>query len=394
MDPPRETEVLVLAVDCSQYASEYPEKFERLRDVATRMERNRLLHGESKHDRIGVFKIGSETTENNIAVIKPPWYKYIECAVPADCLCVEAVRTVRGLTPGFKRVILLDVIDVLGDYLEGFDLGTAKRKRTVFFTRKGGAAYQPVDEELGELIERLGFYREQKIQLDVVCEDWTDVDDDADDLQIADEMPTRKTMRPVADIFTYSAERGIHHLWGIANATGDSIYSAADALGAVDMPLPKGKKAVAKFRGTLNIGKHVKIPVKAFITASIAGKEPAIKLSWAASVDANAPVGVHVATVRAKEVKDAKPLRDSQIVNAYPYGINLVPEQNDVGEHAWYFRLDRNDMSVIAFVSQKVVPARWFMSSVCAVISMPEYSRRVVLWMRLCKRCINQTREF
>lgn len=372
MDPPREAEVLVIAVDGGKYAAETPEKFDRLRDIATRMARNRLLYSETADDLIGVFKLGSEKTDNRLADDNAGGYKGIEKAFPAVRRCLQAVRTLRDMTPGLKKVNLLDVVEVLGDYLADFSLGNETKKRIVIFTRKGVVPDEPVEGYCKQLAEVCELYRDVKVRVDVVCDDWTEADDDKDEDQRADETAEQKFARTVENFFTYATEKEMHPLWAFAHATGGSLYSGADALDAVDMPIPKGKRATAKFRGTLNIGAHIKIPTKAYITTSIAIKQAAVKLSWAASRNAGEPVGVHVESQRFKSAADDTPLEENEIVHAFPYGNDLVPEQRDTGEDAWSLCLDGNDLSVIAFVSQKVVPVRWFMSAVCAVISMPD----------------------
>lgn len=201
-----------------------------------------------KNKCIAIFKLGSATTGNCLADLHPGAHKNIELAyLEAVNLrrhdnmrtraalrpsLLEAVATVRNLTPGLQSFNLLDVVEVLGDRLAVLRIGNEVNKRIVIFTHKGIAPDQLGEEECKQLVEVCGFYRDYKIRLDVVCEGWTEADGDKDDHHMADEILVRKMARSVAELFEYAAGKGIHPLWAMAHSTSGSIRGAEGALDA------------------------------------------------------------------------------------------------------------------------------------------------------------------
>lgn len=373
IDKPRDAEILVIGVDCGEYAAKNLDKFTLLRDVATRMARHRLLYSESVHDFVGVFKLGSKETKNKLADNHPGGYGGIELIFPAARRSLETVRAVHVLQPDGQSVDFLDVLEAIGDHFSSFEGAAAKRKRVALFTHSTILTKKPCENTTKELMENCDLYRDAEIQIDVICVDWRETAEidglDDDDDNGDDTGNAGSAIRPTSYYFERAEKLGAHPLWAVARATGGIVLSAEEASEEVDRPKAPVKRPVARFRGTLDIGKQVKIPVKTYINVLKATKETAIKLSWAASRAAGTPVGVHVETLHVTAATDEEPLEREQLLAAYPYGTDLVPIQTEA-EESWAHHVPRG-ISTIAFISRSKVPVRWFMSAVSSVIAMP-----------------------
>lgn len=372
----REPEILIVAVDCGAYAVRNADKFAQLRDIATRITRHRLIYGEGNDDLVGVFKVGSKVTKNRLATDNPGGYAGIELVFAADRRCLASVRAVRDLQADGKSVILLDVLEALGDYLSTFEGAGAKRMRIVLFTHSKSIAHDPENEVVAELIATCDLYRDALVQLDVVCADLNespDIDDE-DDLEEEEEEETQgngaEKVRPSSYFFQRAKEHGIPVLWAVARATGGMLLSGEEASEEVDRPITQSKRPVARFRGTLDIGRDVQIPIKMYRAVLQTGKDSAQKISWAASRAQSKVVGVSMETICVATAMDDIPLEKEQLIDAYTYGTDLVPVQRESVDEEWSYKAACG-ISTIAFISCEKVPWRWFMSTVDAVIPMP-----------------------
>lgn len=359
----RDAEVLLIAIDCSRSFAESSEQFHNLRHVAAEMAKKRLLFGH-RNDILSVFKLGSNLTNNNLAEIQEGGYRNIELIFPGARSSVETIKCIQEINPVSVDFIGMDCLEVFGDYLLSFESTAAKTRRACLFVHSKFISVKPSDEELSELITTCDLYRKENIRIDIVCADWLDqydVDDDDDD-------PELKELTP-ALCFERAAKLGIPAVWALARATGGIFVGIQDAAEQMAEPEPRIKRPFVRYRGTLDIGSIVQIPVKVYYSVSETRKEGATKLSWAASQSEGKQVGVLVESQLVVSATDPVALEKDQLIPAYKYGTDLVPIKNQDSDDAWFCNMERS-LSTIAFISLETVPVQWLMSPVSVVIPM------------------------
>lgn len=361
--PIRESESLIVVLDtCTTSIS----VFEDLRDFAARLARTRLIYGTSKDDLIGVILSGSAKTINNLVREHPSGYGGIETVVPPMTRSLRAVKALRDAPQGSSSSNLLNLMDVCGDYLSTGASTRSKKRRIVLCTDGESIISTLGSADMEDFESCCNLYREVGIRVDVVCHCSEEY---ADKLQSYEEEFSTMTDLSVEDCVRRCKGFGKSFLFTVAKATGGVMMPFADASPLADKPIGKTKRAVAKFRGVLNIANILKIPVRRYNHACEAKHPAGKKLSWSASSKLGEPISVHVETQRVASARDDSPLETEEIVNAYPYGPDLVPEQNEIDTCAWSIHLPRG-LDVIAFVPQESIPPRLFLGQVEVVVAM------------------------
>lgn len=374
IEPIRDTEALLIAVDTS--ASK--KSFKSLQQAAFRLARTRLLYPISKDDLIGVLQAGSEKTDNPLAKQEPSGYQGIQVHVPLISASLRAVRSLNNLEHHGCSTHLLNLLDVAGDSLVSAAALRSRRKRLLIFTTDKSkiCSLPTADDE--DFIATCNLYAafENDIRVDVIIEcssEQTDTDishyddlfyDEASD-QNEEVLPTPKASLEKASQFACKS------LLALAKCTGGLIMSLSTANPMTDKPAPRAKRASVKFHGVLDIADKIQIPVKKYSYVLEAKHPPGKKISWEESIKCAKYIPVLVETNRVASTKDDTPLEPEEIVNAFSYGPDLVPEQHEVDSYAWSMHMDRG-LDVIGFVSQASVPQHMFIGRVDAVIAMKE----------------------
>ncbi len=358
----RDAEILVIAIDCTHYSAQNSERFIKLRNVSVGMAKKRLLFGQ-RNDLLGVFKLGSSVTDNNLAKLQEGGYQHIELVFPAVRSSLETVKRIQQVDPETVNFLALDCLEVLGDYLLSFQSAAAKKKRACLFSHSNFVSVKPSGDELSELISTCDLYRKENIRIDIVCADWLD------EYDIEDEDDVKHDELTSSHYFERAAELGIPAIWALAHATGGMVISVEDASDQTTLPEPRTKRCFARYRGTLDIGSIVQIPVKAFFSVNETKREIATKLSWAASQSVGKQVGVLVEPQKVLLATDPVALEPEQLIGAYKYGTDLVPVKNQDAVDTWSCNVECS-LSTIAFISIESVPVHWLMSAVNAIVPM------------------------
>lgn len=362
----RLSETLLIAVD-SYVDPTMPDNFHSLRDAAMRLARTRLIYSTLKDDLIAVIKSGSENTNNKLAVNTPGGYQGIEILHPPVSRSLDAVRALADMTLGKTASNLLNLLDVCGDTLSLPAVERSKKKRLVLFTEGREICKSVSEEDSADFEDTCELFKNLEMKVDVICLCDAAV---AEALQELEEQLADEDTLSVKELKEKTATFSLSSLFVLSRCTGGSLLSFQDASPLVDRPIPKVKRAMAKYRGTLNIADILKIPVKRFSYVSEAKHISGKKISWDASTKRKEAVPVLIETQRVASAKDDVPLEIGEIVNAYPYGPELVPEQNEVDTYAWSIHLPKG-LDVLGFVEQNSVPAKLLMGHVDVVISMP-----------------------
>lgn len=370
VEAPREPEILIIVLDCGPSLKREDGDFNKLRDIAMRMARTRLLYSVSDYDCLGVFKIGSNVTNNQLAKDNPDGYLGVENVCHAIRPSIDALLHIKSMAADGNPVNLLDALEALGDYLSDLQTSKAKKRRVVFFTDGKSICDSLAERERDDLTATCDLYRKEGIKFDVVSTELATNDDNSEDDDDTEGLGNDPPQKPCAQFFQEAYRKNKPLLWAVAHATGGTMFGSEEASHLVENPVPKRKRATAKFRGTLDITDKVQIPVKLFSHVLEARAETAAKLSWETSKQRQEPVPVHVETQRVSSTTDDSPLEPSQILSAYEYGTSLVPTGMEVESKPWSVTLPCG-LSVIAFVDQKEVPERFFMGPVNALIAMP-----------------------
>lgn len=361
---PRESETLLIVVDT--YVTE-PSTFLSLRDAAMRMARTRLLYSLLRDDLLAVIASGSSTTKNKLASENEGGYLGLCVLQSPVSKNLNAVRVLADLKQGMQPSNLLNALEVCGDTLSEPAVTRSKKKRVVLFTDALQISKSLCPDDVEDFQAICELYKAQEIQIDVICDceqqlveklqEIEEVVEDADLLSIKDWMNKTKGFQ-------------LSHLFSLCKFSGGVFMSRKEASPLVDIPTPKVKRATAKYRGTLNIADVVKIPVMRYSYVYASTPVTPKKLSWEASTKCINPIPVFVETQRVASAKDDAPLKPEEIINAYPYGPELVPEQNEVDTYAWSIVLPKG-LDILGFVEQNSVPQRLFMGRVDVVIAMP-----------------------
>lgn len=359
----RNSEALLVVLDSN---SQSEAAFEEIRDAAVRLARTRLIYGVSKDDLLGALISGSQNTKNALAIAAKGGYQGIEVAAPLVTRSLRAVKALQDTPFGTKSSNLLNILDVCGDLLTSAAAKRSFGHRLVIFTDGVSIVNGFAHDELRELEETCQIYKENGLQLDVICTcDKKEAEEMQRDCDTIDEMGEV----PIADIFKKCATLKKPFFLAFAKATGGMLISLEEASPLVDVPVAKITRPIAKFRGVLNIADALKIPVKRFSYVSQARVMSGKKISWDASVKRSGLVPVLTETQKVSSATDDSPLEKEQIVNAYPYGPDLVPESTDVDTYAWSMHLPRG-LDVLGFVPQESVPQHLFLGSVDVIVAM------------------------
>lgn len=375
IEPPRETEALLIAMDTSVPK----ETFEALRKVAFRLARTRLLYPINKDDLIGILAAGSRTTDNPLAEQAPGGYEGIQMHVPLITACLRAVRTLDGLPHGGRPTNLLNVLDVAGDYLVSTAALRSRKKRLLLFTSDESALCSlPADDD-DDFISTCDLYQafENQIRIDVILQCSVET---ADSLEASEEAfdamePEEEDAQPVQltsrEALAKARSFCCPNLIALVKATSGIVLPLSDAIPLADVPDPKRKRASVKFHGVLDIANTLQIPVKRYSYILESRHAPSKKISWEESKKLGQFIPVLIETNRVASTKDDTPLQPEEIINAFSYGPDLVPEQNPVHSYAWSMHMDRG-LHVIGFVAQASIPQHLFTSRVDVVIAMKD----------------------
>lgn len=383
-EPEREEEALLVVVDAS-----VPQAvFEILRDAAFRLARTRVLYPIGKNDLVGVIQAGSATTKNLLADANPGGYQGIQVHVQLVTASLSALRAIKYMNHDKKETNLLDLLDVAGDRLVTAAALRARTKRLLLFTDASSVMCDLQEEMTDEFIGVCKLYCESGIRVDVVlhgspsdiCEQAaeyfdtfpkheTGIESDAQHLDCEEHVETAKKFR-------YAP------LLAITKVTGGVFMSLEDALPFLENPKPKLKRASAKFYGVLDIAGELQIPVKRYTHVLEVKPAPGKKLSWSETCKRGRAILAIAETNRVASAKDDTVLQPEEIVNAYPYGPDLVPESVNVDGYAWGMHLDRG-LHALGFVAQRTVPQNLFLSSVDVVIPISDSAEAAKLMRTL-----------
>lgn len=380
LHPVRDAEALLLVVDTSPPL----DVFERLRTTAFRLARTRLLYS-VKDDILGLFAAGSSTTNNTLADQNPGGYLGLQALVPPVANRLRAVRAAHSLIHGSSPSKLLDTLDVTGDTLCQTAAIRNRHRRLIVLTA-GDAMLRAGTIDQEELDVICGLCREEHIQVDFVV-DCTDTlaeeitkfddlcEDDVDDNENGDE---ESPSIPISVLAERAKSFTLAPFLIVAHATNGAVLPLSEAITQADLPTPRSKRAMAKFRGTLDLAGILQIPVKRFSFTAEASAPSAKRLSWDASRRLRTAVGIFTETQRVASARADVPLAPEEIVNAFPYGPDLVPEPtNSPDVYAWAILRERG-LHVLGFIMQSSVPQRLFLSNVDVIIPMqaiPEAKR-------------------
>lgn len=365
--PPRESEALLIAVDTYISNSSNQTTFTTLRDIATRLARTRLVYSFLKDDILCAVASGSSNTRNKLADQTPDGYQGIEILHPPATKSLSTVRVLAPLQQGSVPSNLLNLLDVCGDTLAEPAAQRAVKKRVVILTEGVLLSNSVGKEDVEDFEATCLLYKEHGFQVDVIC---ACADEVEEQLQAVEDETGELGELSVKEWLEKTNNFALSTLFAVCKMTGGVLMSSKEASPLVDRPTPKVKRAMAKYRGTLNIADVLKIPVKRFSFVNEAKHPVGKKISWESSISENQTVSVLVETQRVASTKDDSPLEPNQIVNAYPYGPELVPEPNEVDTTAWSMQLPKG-LDVLGFVEQSSVPQRLFMGHVDVVIAMP-----------------------
>lgn len=364
---PRESETLLIVVDTHVTDDSESSTFPSLRDAAMRMARTRLVYSVLKDDLLSVIASGSTKTKNKLASENEGGYTGIEVLQPPATKNLNAVRVLSELKRGTVPSNLLNILDVCGDTLSEPAVTRSKKKRMVLFTDAVAISRSLIPADAADFEATCELYKEHEMQVDVICHCDERL---VEKVQAFEAEMEETTELSVKDWMAKTEGCELSHLFSLCKASGGVLMSLSEASPLLDRPTPKVKRAMAKYRGTLNIADIIKIPVKRFSFVAQATHPTSKKLSWESSTKRKEPVPVLVETQRVASAKDDAPLEAEEIVNAYPYGPELVPEQNEVDAYAWSMHLPKG-LDALGFVEQQTVPQRLFMGRVDVVIAMP-----------------------
>lgn len=365
--PERESEALLIAVDTYVPETSDQTTFPTLRDIAIRLARTRLIYSFLKDDIICVVASGSSITRNELADQTQHGYQGIEVLHPPATKSLSAVRALTHLKQGSVQSNLLNVLEVCGDALVKPAAQRAVKKRVVLLTEGISLGRCLGKDDVEDLKSTCSLYKEHSFQVDVIC---VCTDDIAEQLQALEDETAELGELSIEEWLDKSSAFPLSALFALCKMTGGVLLSSKEASPLVDRPTPKVKRAMAKYRGTLNIADALQIPVKRYSFVSAETQPAAKKISWESSVIQNQFIPVLVETQKVASTKDDVPLELNQIVYAYPYGPELVPEQNEVDTSAWSMHLPKG-LDVLGFVEQSSIPHRLFMGRVDVVIAMP-----------------------
>eukprot|EP00177_Eucheuma_denticulatum_P001323 GFKZ01002402.1.p1 GENE.GFKZ01002402.1~~GFKZ01002402.1.p1 ORF type:complete len:792 (+),score=126.23 GFKZ01002402.1:286-2661(+) len=365
---PRPSEALVIVVD-TFITSTNPATFLKLRDIAMRLARTRLIYSHLKDDIMATIASGSPITRNKLADQTVGGYQGIEVLQPPATKSLTAVRTLADMTQGTVPSNLMNILEVCGDLLLEPAAERAEKKRVVLFT-EGNILERSLgrgEQDLEDFEECTKLFKEHRMQVDIVslCDE-----NQAQRLVELEEETAELEAFSVPSFVQRESNFPLACLFALCKATGGFMMSYQEASPLVDTPTPKAKLATAKYRGTLNIADIIRIPVKRFTHVLEARAITGKKISWESTVKLGKAVPVLVETQRVASTKDDSPLEAEQLVKSYPYGPELVPERNEVDTAAWSIHLPRG-LDVLGFVEQSSVPHRLFMGQVDVVVAMP-----------------------
>lgn len=415
----RKPECVLLVLDCGKSLD--VAVYDSLRDVAKRMARTRVLYGQQSTDRMGLIAVGAALTRNPLADENPGGYSNIDIVLPVSRLSVDILHAIQELPLAKKGVNILDALEVAGDHLATRTSSERLQRRIVLFTDAEGSMGSSYDESVDDLTTFASLCNEENIQFDVVFADglpaekpygddsWEDPElcasgNDADlthhcDRFFSQQFLQQSVQRRRTRYESVTQRREGSHsdgdaiacgsssdkcelpnervlgqqalLTSLALALGGCAWSLADASTSVDMPHHRDKRAFAKFRGVFDIAGVVQIPVKVFNLVLEAKRPSATALSWEMSKrrHGNAFVINRTRYVAVGELESGHDVEPEDVMDAYPYGPNLVSEKNEILGYSWEIACPKQ-FKLICCVKRDSVPVYQFMGNVSVVLPM------------------------
>eukprot|EP00178_Gracilaria_changii_P022855 TRINITY_DN681_c0_g1_i1.p1 TRINITY_DN681_c0_g1~~TRINITY_DN681_c0_g1_i1.p1 ORF type:complete len:801 (-),score=125.62 TRINITY_DN681_c0_g1_i1:584-2986(-) len=360
----RDPQALVIVLDTHTPSTHV---FEQLKSAAARLARTRLIYNASKDDLISVIRSGSSVTSNELNKEKGAGYGGIHVVVPPVSRSLVAVNALELSQRGTNTSNLLNILDVCGFYLSMTAAKRARENRVILLTA-GRCVYRQLDQEIiQDFQQQCILFRQERIKVDIIYHCSTQSVQKIADLQ--QHFAQIQQDVPVQQVVDRCNSSEIAFLFLITSITNGRLLPYEHAAPLIDLPTPRIKKAAAKFRGVLNIADVIKIPVKRYSHVYPAKHPTSKKLSWNVSKAKSEPVPVLTETQRVASAKDDAPLQKEDIINAYPYGSELVPESNEVDKYAWHIQLEKG-LDVIGFVPQCSVPRTVLLSPVDVLLPM------------------------
>lgn len=401
VDDPSVSEALLLALDSSMPDTD---TFNRLRDLAFRVARTRVIYASSKDDLVSVLQIGSKHTDNPLADQTPGGYIGVQIHMPLATASVSAVRAIAEMEHGGCDAHLHDLLDVAGDRFVHNAAKRARRHRLLIFTSSRSPLIN--DDDVEEFIGTCQLFRENNIQVGVIllCGDDSEEENDKmrDQIYSYDHSLEDNDEESESDgddgeshnfkgpnpktCFEKAKNLPCAKLLALSKTTAGDMLVYHDALSNADSPRPRSKRPSVKFTGVLDIAGILKIPVKRYTYTAEVKPSAGTQLSWEETKRTGQLVKVITDTNFVRAITDDQPLSLEDIIDAYHYGPNVVPVPNSETEQQpgdgaddsikWSCHLERG-LHVIGFVRQSSVPENLFMTSTDVVIPMKESEEAV-----------------
>eukprot|EP01137_Pigoraptor_chileana_P000123 Opistho-2@35758 len=292
---------------------------------------------QSPKDEIGLVLFGTKETNNNLA--DESSYRNVCVVHPVRTASTELLRSVTEIAPGPKSA---DFIDALIVAIDALVLATENRKvdtrRIVLFT-DGSSPFNP--DSLDNIVQTI---QSQDILLQVagiVCDAGSDK---------ASEEAKRVIGRLVQDV------------------AGES-FSFEVAMQNLSDFKTKTFKQTTTFRGNLEIGTTVKIPMYSYTYVSMLNA-PTLKKVSPVATTSNSADAMKVKRVSSYYASDETQLQREDLAKGYKYGDTLVPFL-DVDEANLKMKTERR-LAVIGFTQLDLIPRHHYVDGVLAMVSDPK----------------------
>nr|CAG4711704.1 unnamed protein product [Naegleria fowleri] len=366
VSPPPAKEALVVIFDVGKSLGTRPrEDFERAKRAVSLLIKMKMRY--NPKDEVGLILVGTKHTKNHLNEEHEDEYKHITVEQPIDTVSLDLFKIVDSLnidTIGMSsQGDLLDAIIVATDMIK-VRCGKRKYMKRIFVVTDAGGLEISVDDDTKEGI--FAGLKTNNVLVSVIGIDFSKTS-----VSVKDEdnnVGSSSTSNTIANTPKYRNETFLCDLCQTAGGMVLPIEQAIDTL-----LLFRSKKVLSRtaFRGVLDIGETIKIPVWVYKKTEKTSLPTAKRLSLVSRKNNTSGDGeVKIEKCYYQYDDPDNQVDKEKTVRAYKYGKNFVPF-NVVNEKALKYKSVKG-ISVLGFTDEKNIPRHHFMAEVYSFIAKPD----------------------
>eukprot|EP00124_Ichthyophonus_hoferi_P000559 Ihof_evm12s21 gene=Ihof_evmTU12s21 len=292
----------------------------------------------ARNDEMGLVLFGTEDTKNQLTEGSTGEYSHVTVAKNLNKVNLDLLRFVETIVPGPVNGDYMDALVVAMDLLLARVSGKVSYKPRLFIITNGQSAINWEDEQVNQIISGV---KEKGISVEVIGID-------------IETEPNEEIKKRNFDIFK--------------RICAYEPMKFEDALENVNQFRSKAVRQTPTYRGTLDFGSQLKIPIYSFIRVKETKPESFTNISKLATDKTDRPAKIQLERIY-KKLDDDTEVEQGERIHGYKYGADLVPVTPE-DEDNMKLCTDKS-MKVIGFAEYHEVPRHMFMDDVSTLVPPP-----------------------